>query len=343
MRFRKASSNIKSFKRHNYKKIVMNVKGIKIQAELEKAIFDLGFSEFTEIQEKAIPLIQQGHDVIGQSYTGSGKTVAFGFPALEKVIRGNGIQLIILVPTRELCNQVSKEMQRFSKYKQLKIISVYGGVSINNQIDLLRHGDVVIATPGRMLDHINRNTINLSRVKILILDEADKMFEMGFVDDIKRIISFVPKERQTLLFSATMSQDVYDIVHHYMRNPVKVKMQSYVDKNQLVQHYYNIPLNEKFSLLVYLLKHESSGLSLVFCATRSIVDDISNNLRKQGLNVQSLHGGLSQNRRNHVMEAFHNHKLDVLIASDVAARGLDIKDVSLVVNYDIPKTSKEYV
>ncbi len=321
----------------------MDTPPIKLQEELEKAIFDLGFSEFTEIQEKAIPLIQQGHDVIGQSHTGSGKTAAFGFPALEKVTRGHGIQLLVILPTRELCNQIAKEMNKFSKYKPVKIVEVYGGVSIIPQIDSLKHADVVISTPGRLLDHINRKTINLSKIKILVLDEADKMFEMGFVDDIKRIIAYTPKERQTLLFSATMSHDVLAIIHHYTRNPMKVKMQTYVDKSQLIQHYYNIPSQDKFSLLVHILKQEMSGLTIIFCATRRRVDDINNNLRKQGLKTQALHGGLSQNKRKQVMDAFHGHKLDVLIASDVAARGLDIKDVGLVVNYDLPKVSQEYV
>ncbi len=321
----------------------MDTKNIKLQPELEKALLDMKFPEFTEIQLKAIPLIQQGNDVIGQSYTGSGKTVAFGFPALEKVTHSQYIQLLILVPTRELCNQVTKEIRKFSKYKPVKIVEVYGGVSINPQIDDLRQADVVVATPGRLLDHLNRRTINLSKVKIVVLDEADKMFEIGFIDDVKEIISYTPKERQTLLFSATVSSDVLDIVHHYMRNPIKIKAQVYVSDNQLVQHYYPIDSHDKFSLFVHILKHEASGLTLVFCATRKTVDVLSHNLMKQGIKSQALHGGLSQNRRKQAMDDFHGHKLDVLIASDVAARGLDIKDVGLIINYDIPKTSKEYV
>lgn len=321
----------------------MNKKQIQLHPELEKAIMDLGFSEFTEIQEKAIPLIQQGHDIIGQSYTGSGKTAAFGFPSLEKVTRGRGLQLLIMVPTRELCNQVAKELQKFSKYKPLKILEIYGGVSISPQIEALRHADVVVSTPGRLLDHLGRGTVNLSKVKVLVLDEADKMFEMGFIDDVKRIISQTPKERQTLLFSATMSEDVHNIVQHYMRGPMRVKMQSYVDESKLIQHYYSVDSRDKFSLLVHILKHETKGLTLIFCATRHMVDALSTNLYKQGFKVQPLHGGLSQSKRSQIMEMFHKQKLDVLVASDVAARGLDIKDVALVVNYDIPKTSKDYV
>lgn len=321
----------------------MNTNQIKLQPELEKAILDLGFSEFTEIQEKVIPLIQQGNDVIGQSYTGSGKTLAFGFPTLEKVNRGQGIQLLIVIPTRELCNQVAREMRKFSKYKPLNTVEVYGGVSISPQIDALKKADIVIGTPGRLLDHLNRRTINLSAVNMLVLDEADKMFDMGFIDDVKKIISHLPKQRQTMLFSATISHDVISIANHYMNNPVKVKVQTYLAKEQIIQHYYNVDSKDKFSLLVNILKQEKSGLVMVFCATRRMVDGLGSNLVKQGIKAQALHGGLSQNRRKQVMDSFHGNKLDVLIASDVAARGVDIKNVNLIINYDIPKTAKEYI
>ncbi|HLD57096.1 MAG TPA: DEAD/DEAH box helicase [archaeon] len=321
----------------------MTTTSIKFQPDLQKAFSDLGFTEFTEIQEKSIPLIQQGKDVIGQSYTGSGKTAAFGFPSLEKIVHGHGIQMLILVPTRELCNQVTREMQKFAKYKKVNVVEVYGGVSINPQIEMLPQADVVVGTPGRLLDHMERRTIHLSKVKILVLDEADKMFDMGFIDDVKKIISHTPKERQTLLFSATMSDSVIEIVHRYMHSPAMVKVQTHVDKGQLDQHYYDIDTKDKFSLLVHILKHERHGPALIFCATRRMVDVLDRNLRNQNVHAQGLHGGLSQARRKQVMDAFSAHKLDVLIASDVAARGIDIKDIELVVNYDLPKTSKEYV
>jgi ATP-dependent RNA helicase DeaD len=322
----------------------MNLKEIKLQPELEKAVLDLGFSEFTEVQEKAIPLIQSGKDVIAQSHTGSGKTAAFGFPMLEKVTPGHGLQSLVLVPTRELCNQVAKELVKFAKYKKVHITEVYGGVSINPQIHQLPRSDVVVGTPGRILDHLERGTANFSKVKVLILDEADKMFEMGFVDDVKKIISQVAKQRQTLLFSATMSQEVHDIVRHYMNDPVKIKLQSYLDKSKIIQHYYDVDSKDKFSMLVHLLKHQGkAGLAIIFCATRHMVDSIARNLAKNGVRAQPLHGGLTQNRRQQVMDAFHAKKLDVLVASDVAARGLDIKNVSHVINYDIPRTSKDYV
>ncbi len=316
---------------------------IRLQPELAKAFAEMGFLEFTDIQIKTIPLIQQGKDVIGQSQTGSGKTAAFGFPILEKTTHNNGLQVIILVPTRELCEQVMSEMRKFAKHKRMNIIAVYGGVSISPQIHALGNADIVVATPGRMLDHLQRGTIRLNKVKILVLDEADKMFEMGFVDDVKKIISQIPKDRQTLLFSATMSAQVQEIVRHYMKNPEKIKVQSYVDQGKLVQHFYSVNSADKFSLLVHILKTESPGLTIIFCATRNRVDVLSKNLYKQGIDSLSIHGGLSQNRRKQAMDMFHNNKSSILVASDVAARGIDIKDVSHIFNYDIPKTAKEYI
>ena len=321
----------------------MDKKGIVLKPEFEKAIFDLGFSEFTEIQEKCIPLIQQGKDLIGQSFTGSGKTAAFGFPALEKVIPGKGIQLLVLVPTRELCIQVAKEFRKFSKYRRTYITGIYGGESINPQISDLRRADVVIGTPGRLLDHLSRGTFNTGGIKILVLDEADKMFEMGFIDDVRRIISRVPRNCQKLLFGATLPPEIMNIAKNYLNNPERVKMQTYVDKSKIIQHYYDVEKEDKFSLLVHMLNKELGGLAIVFCGARHIVDAVNKNLNKQNIKSQALHGGMTQNRRKQVIDAFHSQQLDVLVASDVAARGLDIKNVTLIINYNIPKTSQEYV
>ncbi|HLC60676.1 MAG TPA: DEAD/DEAH box helicase [Candidatus Nanoarchaeia archaeon] len=319
------------------------ISGIHLQAELKKAFEEMGYLEMTEIQQKAIPLIQHGKDVIGQSQTGSGKTAAFGFPILEKISHNAGLQVLILVPTRELCEQVSTEMRKFAKHKRMNIYAIYGGVSINPQFGMIRQADIVVGTPGRILDHLERGTINFSKVKILVLDEADKMFEMGFVDDVSRIISQTPRERQTLLFSATMSQQVHNVVKNYMKNPEKIKTQAYVEESKMEQLFYSVPSRDKFSLLSHILKHEAQGITIIFCATRNRVDVISKNLYKQGIQALSLHGGLSQNRRKQSIDAFHRGEVSVLVASDVAARGLDIKNVSHVINYDSPKTSKEYI
>ncbi len=321
----------------------MNTKGIVLEKEFEKALMDLGFSEFTEIQEKCIPLIQQGKDVIGSSFTGSGKTAAFGFPALEKVKPGKGIQVLVIVPTRELCNQVAREFRKFTKYRRTETAEIYGGMSYNPQIAHLKRADVVVGTPGRLLDHLQQGTFNTSHIKILVLDEADKMFEMGFIFDVKKIISRIPQDGQKLLFSATMPHEVIEIAKRYMKNPENVKMESYVDKSKLVQHYYNIERRDKFSLLVHTIKSEAKGLTIVFCGTRHMVSNVNRNLYKQNIKSQAIHGGLSQNQRKRTMEDFHNGKLDVLVASDIAARGLDIKNVNLIINFDIPKTSHEYV
>ena len=319
------------------------ISGIHLHEDLKKAFLEMGFSEMTEIQQKTIPLIQQGKDVIAQSKTGSGKTAAFGFPMLEKISPHKGLQGLVLVPTRELCEQVMTELRKFAKYKRASILAVYGGVSINPQIHAIRNADIVVGTPGRMLDHLQRGTINLSRIQVLVLDEADKMFEMGFIDDVKQIISQTPKERQTLLFSATISTQVHEIVSHYMKHPEKIKVQSYVEEAMLEQFYYDVPSREKFSLLVHLLKKENAGLAIIFCATRSRVNVVAKNLYKNGLQAEPLHGGLSQNQRKRAIDAFHANKVDILVASDVAARGLDIKNVNLIVNYDIPKNSKDYI
>ncbi len=316
---------------------------IKLQPELAKAFEEMGFSEWTDIQNRCIPLIQQGKDVIGQSHTGSGKTIAFGFPLLEKVLHNHGIQALILVPTRELCEQVTNEMRKFSRYKKMSITAVYGGVSINPQISNLKYADIVVGTPGRILDHLQRGTLNLQKVRILVLDEADKMFEMGFIEDITKIISQIPKDRQTLLFSATIPQQIHEIVSRYMKHPEKVKLQSYVEHEKLPQYFYNVQSSDKFSLLAHILRHKTEGLTIIFCATRSRVNALSRNLNKQGIVSLALHGGLTQNRRKQAIDMFHGNKADVLAASDVAARGLDIKNVGCIINYDIPKTLKEYI
>lgn len=319
------------------------ISGIHLHPELKKAFLELGFEEMTDIQKECIPLIQEGKDVIGQSQTGSGKTAAFGFPILEKVSHNQGIQTLVLVPTRELCEQVTSELRKFSKYKRMNIISVYGGISINPQIENLRYSDIVVGTPGRILDHLQRGTIDLRKVRILVLDEADKMFEMGFIEDVKKIISQVPRERQTLLFSATISHQVHDIVHNYMKNPAKVKVQSYVGQEMMVQYFYQVTSRDKFSLLIHILKHEAPKLAIIFCATRKRVDVVGTNLNRNGVKALSLHGGLSQSRRKKSLEMFHKNEARILVASDVAARGLDIKNVSHIINYDSPKTSKEYI
>lgn len=321
----------------------MKLDGITLDPNLVKVIKELGYTEFTPIQVSAIPEVQKGRDVIGQSSTGSGKTAAFGLPILEKLRKGKGIQALILTPTRELCVQVADSMASFAKYTGLKVCAVYGGVAINPQKQALQFSEVVVGTPGRILDHMGQRTIKLGSVKFFVLDETDRMCDMGFYDDVEKIIQGVPKERQTLLFSATYTRDVDRLVGQYLNSPVSVKAEQYVDPSLLTQIYYDVSPAEKFSVLVHLLKTNTIGLSLVFCSTRREADVVAKNLHKNGLNSMAIHGGLTQNRRLKALDSLKKEHIDTLVATDVAARGLDIKGVSFVYNYDVPKTSDEYI
>lgn len=311
--------------------------------QLLTAIKNLKLTKPTQIQEECIPDILKGKDVIGESATGSGKTLAFGCGIIEQVIPKRGLQALVLTPTRELAEQVKESLKHLSYQKHLNIITIYGGVSIGTQIRDLPRADVVVATPGRLLDHISRKTINISKIKLLVLDEADRMLDMGFIDDVEQIIKACPTKRQTLFFSATISPSIKDLARKYMIEPKKVSAIKYVDPSKLKQIYYDIPRNLKLSLLVHLLKKEKSGLVMVFCNTRRNTDFVVKNLKVNGINAIAIHGGLSQNRRTKTMELFNDTKKEVLVCTDVAARGLHIDNVSHIYNYDIPKDANDYV
>ncbi|MBI2658039.1 DEAD/DEAH box helicase [Candidatus Woesearchaeota archaeon] len=321
----------------------MEITNLNLDPNIMKALKAMGFTETTDIQEKCIPQILQGKDVFGQSSTGSGKTAAFGLPMLERIRPGSGLQVLIITPTRELCVQVTDAMRSFGRFLRIKTNSVYGGVSIGPQIDAIKFSEIIVGTPGRILDHIERGTIRFSNVKFLVLDEADKMFEMGFIEAIEHIIRHIPKERQTLMFSATLPSAVHQLARKHLRNPVMLKSKIYVDKSLMNQVYYDVNYDQKFSLLVHLLKKETSGLALVFCATRREVDIVAKNLKIQGLRAMAIHGGLTQNKRLHALDSLKKEDINILVATDVAARGLDISNVSHVYNYDVPKTSEDYV
>ncbi|MBS1266811.1 MAG: putative ATP-dependent RNA helicase [Candidatus Woesearchaeota archaeon] len=308
-----------------------------------KSINKLGFEKPTLIQEKSIPEIMQGNDVIAGSATGSGKTLAFASGVINKCEKGNGVQAIILVPTRELANQVAKAIRKLSKFSGLKVLPVYGGVSINRQIHKLKGTDIVVGTPGRTLDHLQRRTMNLDYVNIVVLDEADRMLDMGFIDDVEQIICKCPKDRQTLLFSATIRPEISRLAKKYMDHQVKISGTPLVDPRDLKQSYIDVPKNLKFSLLVHLLEHEDAELVMVFCNTRKTVDFISKNLKSYGINAIAIHGGYSQAKRERTMRSFKSQRVNVLVCTDVAARGLDIDDITHVYNYDLPRESKRYV
>jgi ATP-dependent RNA helicase DeaD len=302
------------------------------------------FQSLTLIQEKCIPEILKGSDVVGQAETGSGKTLAFCLPILNKIIPGKGLQALVLTPTRELCMQVTDVFRDFGKNLGIRTTSVYGGVSIGPQIRDVRSSEIVIGTPGRLLDHLHRRTIDLDTIKILVLDETDKMFEMGFIDDVEEIIRYIPAQRQLLMFSATISEEVHRLARKHLRHTVIIKTKSYVDHSKLKQIYYDIyEQNQKFSLLVHLLKNNNDGLSIVFCGTRRESDAVSKNLARQGIHASAIHGGMKQQKRSNSLDALKTQRTKVLVATDVAARGLDIKNVTYIYNYDVPKTPTEYV
>ncbi|MBI2564725.1 DEAD/DEAH box helicase [Candidatus Woesearchaeota archaeon] len=321
----------------------MKYNELNLEAPIQRAVDELGFEEPTPIQQQAIPIIREGKDLIGQSETGSGKTAAFGLPILEKVKPISSLQAIILAPTRELTDQIARNLASFSKYKPVKIVVIYGGVSINPQIDNIPKADIIVGTPGRVLDHLRRRTLSLSDIKFCVLDEADKMFEMGFVEDVNAILKFTSRNKQMIIFSATISNEVQKIASRFMNNPAKVKTSTHISAKTLQQIYYNVRRNEKFSLLVHLIKEEKPELALVFCGTRTETHIVAKNLAKQGIEAVALHGGLSQNKRNNIMDDFKAGKINVLVASDVAARGIDVKHLTHIINYSIPKTSHEYI
>jgi len=322
----------------------MNFDNIDINLKLKEKIKDSGFTNLTVIQQRCIPEIINKKDVVGQAETGSGKTLAFCLPILDKIQPGKGLQVVVLTPTRELCQQVSQVFIDFGKRLGITTASVFGGVSIGPQIQNIRKSEIVLATPGRMLDHISRRTIDFRDVKFLVLDETDKMLDMGFIDDVEKIIRFMPKDRQTLMFSATIENSIHRLIKRHLKDPVIIKTQSQVDKSKLEQVYYDIyQQNNKFSILLHLLKNDREGLSIVFCATRRESDIVARNLRHHGVNALAIHGGMSQNKRTKSLDSLRNQKIDVLVATDVAARGLDIKNVTHIYHYDVPKTPTEYI
>jgi len=317
------------------------------EMNIEKSVYDslsgIGFEKPTRIQIETIPFIKQGHDVIGQSETGSGKTGAFGIPLVEKVVKGGKIQALVLAPTRELSLQIASELKKFSRLKGLFIQEVYGGVSMEPQFSGLKHAEIVVGTPGRVLDHMKRGTMDARNLKMFVLDEADKMIDMGFIEDIMTIEQHIPKDRQTLLFSATMPYNLAKMRDRFTKNAKKIQTETKVRDDILKQFYVDIDQRSKFSLLVHLINQEDGELAIIFCNSRKEADAVSRNLQNNGINATALHGGLTQSRREKVMADFHRGIVKILVATDVAARGLDIKNVTHIFNYGIPKYAEDYM
>jgi len=313
--------------------------------EVMKGIEELGFSNLFPIQAQAIIPLLEGKDVIGQAQTGTGKTAAFGIPMVERVNpKIKRVQGLVLTPTRELAIQVAQRISRFSRYVMLKVLPVYGGEPIQKQIRALERGvHIVVGTPGRIIDHLKRGTLNLASTKIVVLDEADRMLDMGFIDDIDYILSKVPAKRQISLFSATIDQSVMNVCHRYMKNPEKILVsKDEIALTQLNQYYAVINNWNKFEFLLDILKHNNIGKAIIFCNTRRGTNWLANKLNANGYDAKPLHAGFTQAQRDHVSDSFRKGKLKLLVATDVAARGLDIKEITHIINYDVPLDALVY-
>ena len=307
----------------------------------------MGFEETTPIQAKAIPVILEGNDIIAQAPTGTGKTCAFGIPAIECVEHHNDkIQVLILCPTRELVIQTAEELKALSKYKEgVRLLPIYGGQQIERQITALKKKpQIIIGTPGRIMDHLRRKTIRLEHLKMIVLDEADEMLNMGFREDIDVILQTVPEKRQFVLFSATLPKAILDIADTYQNNPVKVNVVHKVLTVPTIEQYYlEVRDSNKVEVLSRLIDANNFKLSVVFCNTKKRVDDLCKDLQARGYSAESLHGDMKQLQRDNVMSRFRNGLIDILIATDVAARGIDVDDVDAVFNYDVPSDEEYYV
>lgn len=312
-----------------------------ISTEIIKAIEDMGFEEPTPIQVQAIPFILEGRDVTGQAQTGTGKTAAFAVPALQAVdLDSKQTQIIVLSPTRELTIQTAEEFNLLAKYmKNVHILPVYGGQPIERQFRALKVGvQIVVGTPGRVLDHLDRGTLSLSHIKMVVLDEADQMLDMGFREDIEKILAETPKERQTVLFSATIPDPIKEISRRFQKNPEFVRVQHReLTVPQIEQLYLEVRNREKNEVLCRILEMYDPELALVFCNTKRAVDELLSQLQTRGYFAEALHGDMKQVQRDRVMAKFRKGAIDVLIATDVAARGIDVDDVDLVINFDVPQ------
>ncbi|GIQ68201.1 ATP-dependent helicase [Xylanibacillus composti] len=319
---------------------------LELEPKVLKAITELGFEEATPIQEKAIPIAMAGRDLIGQAQTGTGKTAAFGIPLINKIPpTEDRIVSLIMAPTRELAIQVAEEIGKLSRFKGLRSLPIYGGQDIGKQIRALKkRPQIIIGTPGRLLDHINRKTIRLDYVQTVILDEADEMLDMGFMDDITSILKLIPEERQTMLFSATMPPNIQKLAQQFLRNPEHVSVvPKQVSAPLINQAYIEVQERQKFDALCRLVDMEAPELAIIFGRTKRRVDELSEALQKRGYSAEGLHGDLSQNQRDTVMRKFRDGSIDVLVATDVAARGLDVSGVTHVINFDLPQDPESYV
>ncbi len=325
----------------------MNFDDLDISEDIKKSIDEMGFTKPTPIQAKTIPDALRGIDIIGQAQTGSGKTLAFAVPILQKIfIPDRSPQAIILCPTRELSMQVASQIAKVgSNIKKLKVLAVYGGQPIGKQTRVLKKGvHIVVGTPGRVIDHIERGNLDLIGIESVVLDEADEMLEMGFREDIEKILINTPRQRQTLLFSATIPDEIRQIAQNYQRNPKFIKI---ANKKQnipkITQYAFRCDIKDKFESMTRLIEAYDIKLSLIFCNTKKSVDFVRKHLKKQEFSVDALHGDMTQKARDKVLNKFKNGNIRLLVATDVAARGLDIDDIEFIINYDVPQNLDDYI
>ncbi|MFT5703490.1 MAG: ATP-dependent RNA helicase DeaD, partial [Rickettsiales bacterium] len=329
---------------------VKNLNGFEelgLSPKMVEVLKGKGFEAPTPIQALTIPFLLSGtKDVVGQAQTGTGKTGAFGIPLIEKIKPNAGyVQAIIMAPTRELAVQVTEEINSLSTDRQIKIIAIYGGQPIDRQIDRLKRGvDIVVGTPGRIMDHLDRRTLNLSKVQYVVLDEADEMLNMGFVEDIETILKSTPEEKRMLLFSATMPSNIMRLAKNYMREfEVVTAKRDAITQNNIQQIYFEVSQSDKFEALFRIIDVEESFYGVVFCRTKLDADDITNKLINRGLRAEALHGDVSQGQRERILKKFKDKKTTVLVATDVAARGIDVDNLTHVINYSIPQDPESYV
>ncbi len=318
-----------------------------LSSEILKAVRAMGFNEPSTVQAKTIPLMMEGQDINAIAPTGTGKTCAFGIPMLEYVqLKDSRVQEIVLAPTRELALQIGEELTRLAKYIDgVRIAVIYGGQSISRQITALkRHPQIVIATPGRLLDHMQRGNIRLDAVHTMVLDEADEMLNMGFVKDVTKIIEATPSDRQLVLFSATTNQDVLTIAWKYQHDPVEITVEATKeDRPQITQYVIAVDQDQKTDHLLYLLDADEYQRIMIFCNTKFMTDKLTSRLVKEGYDARCLHGDIPQSKRNVVMSDFKRGKFPILVSTDVAARGIDVDDVEAVINYDLPNENEYYL
>lgn len=320
--------------------------GLNIDPAIQKALDGMGFEEPSPIQAAAIPILLEGKDLIGQAQTGTGKTAAFAIPLLQRLQPDlTRPQALVLAPTRELALQVAEEFGKIGRYMRVRELAIYGGSPIERQIKALRSGvSVVIGTPGRVMDHIERGTLKLDQIRTFVLDEADEMLDMGFVEDIEAIMSHLPEERQTVCFSATMPEPILRITKRYMKDPVRVSIaRQELTAPTIEQAYYEIRERDKIDALSRIVDHEAISRGIIFCRTKRGCDELASGLQARGYLAEAIHGDLNQSQRNRVLARFKEGQIELLIATDVAARGLDVENVTHVINYDIAQSPESHV